>query len=180
MVASAVTTYSTQHPVPAQPSHCHSRTGLKSAERRTKCYQRAVSSGWWGARGSRERFGGPVEERRAQGSLAAARTAQAWVLDAGGSARPLRSHFQLVRPFPGLPAPPRRLPAPPRPRGCTRSGASVLRAGPAAPGAGRLPRFARPAAPGGAAAGARRPERGGQGGAPRRREPQQEAAERVA
>lgn len=121
---------SSPHLLPPASSPCTASTLLfphRAPQRRAAHQVRPASrlSRVGGGRGGTERgLGGPVEERGAQVSLAAARAAQAWVLHAGGSERPLRSHFQLVRPFPGLLAPPRRLPPSSRPRGCTPAAGS--------------------------------------------------------
>lgn len=179
MVASAVTTYYTRHPVPAKPSHCYSRTGLKSAERRAKCDQRAVSSGWEGAEGVQRgglggqwRSSGEPRDRLYRPGLGPGRC---------GSARPLRKPLPARAPLSGSPGPASAAARSLSPAGRHASGATVLRAGSAAPASGKAPslrpeqlRLAEPRPEPG------RPGRGGHGGAPRRLEPQEEASERVA
>lgn len=109
----------TQHLVYAIRSHCYSP---HRAEESSAADQVPPSSGGGEGRGAvgiqRVGFGGPVEER-SSGARRGRLYSQAGVLDAGRSARALRSRPRLVRPFPGLPAPPWRLRVPTCRPSCT-------------------------------------------------------------
>ena len=108
------------HRVRAMRSHCYSPHRAEECRGAAQVPLRAVSAGGGGkgAVGVQRGSWGAVEERGAQGCVAAALTAQAGILDAGWSVCPLCSRPRLVRPFPGLSASPPRLRAPPCPPGC--------------------------------------------------------------